>query len=270
MKVFIMGAGYAGMALLTHFQNRGYDIVVSTTQKDKVDELSSYAQDVLLLTRPRPFGKTFKTTLDQCDALIVLVAPKNGSSYRETYLETAQEIVEQLEGRDKPLYILYTGSTSVYEGCNEEWAEEDANLNPQSENAAVLYQTEKVYLSTPLVCVLRLGGIYGPHRELNSRAIRFSGQPMNSNGSETTNHIHRDDIVDAIEFCLTHRLTGIYNVVNDEHPTRKTLYNTLCQHAKIPEPIWEENSSSNKLKGYKVSNRKIKEAGFVVKKSVVA
>lgn len=258
MKLFIMGAGYVGMALLSFFQNQGHEIYTSTTSKEKVGALQSYAQHVFLIPAE---NEAMLKTIASCDGLIILVAPKNQASYEETYLGTAKMVSSALKNRERPLYLLYTSSTSVYTGDQNEWAEEHAFLQPPSETAQILLETENVFLEWPGTCILRLGGIYGPKRELIDRAKRLSGKEMSGSGEEPTNHIHLEDIVSAVAFCLSHHLYGIYNIVNDDHPYRKELYDSLCQSIGMPPPIW----NSSPYRGYKVSNRKIKSAQFVFK-----
>jgi nucleoside-diphosphate-sugar epimerase len=105
-----------------------------------------------------------------------------------------------------------------------------------------------------------LGGIYGPGRELAERAKRLSGKEMAGSGEEPTNHIHLEDIIGGILYSLEHRLIGIYNLVNNLHPTRKKLYSDLCKMQQLPCPIWKGEKVP--YKGYTVSNKKIVEAGY--------
>ena len=254
-----MGAGYVGMALLTSFEKKSYEVCITTTQKERVEMLKLYGQQVLLLNSAD--DQNLKETLETCDGIIILIAPKNSQSYEETYLHTAKRIVSALGERLTPFYILYISSTSVYEGTEGEWVFEDSPLHPYSENAKILLQTERCYLNAGVdTCILRLGGIYGPKRDLLDRARRFSGTQMSGTGLEPTNHIHLSDIINAINFCLTSSLLGIYNLVSDSHPTRKGLYSSLCFSLGLPIPIW--NDTESKIKSYKVSNQKIKESGF--------
>lgn len=248
MKLILMGAGYVGMALLRSF-HKEHEIYVTTTQADKVDLLKPYAKDVILLTS----SKDLENVIELCDGMIVLIAPKNGQSYEETYLNTAKSLSSILEKRKKPFYILYTSSSSVYEGIENEWATEDLVLNPISEKGKILLKTENIFLARKGTCVLRLGGIFGPNREITKRALYFSGKEMPGTGDEPTNHIHLEDIVAGISFCLKHHLTGIYNLVNNDHPTKKELYPNVGR--------WNSNLS-HRIKGYRVSNRKIIATGF--------
>jgi len=161
MKLIVMGAGYVGMALLSHLQESLHEIFITTTQEDRVAVLQSYGQQVLVLQPTET--NDLKELIDSCDGIIVLVAPKNSKNYEETYLNTAKRITSALKDRKTPFYILYTSSTSVCEGIQNEWVTEDVILNPKSENAKILLETERRYLNCGVsTCILRLGGIYGP------------------------------------------------------------------------------------------------------------
>lgn len=268
MKLIVMGAGYVGMALLSYLQSQPYEISITTTRADRVDDLSSYGQHVLVL---HPFeDKDLKELIDSCDGMVILAAPKNSQTYEETYLNTAKRISLALRDRKTPFYLLYTSSTSVCEGLHNEWVTETTALCPQTENAKILLEAEKYYLNCGAsACILRLGGIYGPKRELIDRARRFSGKEMPGSGDEPTNHIHLEDIVAAIAFCLDRSLTGLYHLVNDDHTPRKELYSSLCQSIDIPCPIWNPGLSQCTNKSYKVSNQKIKDTGFIFKHPMI-
>ena len=265
-QLFVLGAGYVGQALLSRLKGHDYLLHASTTTPEKVEELKSLAQHVWLM---RGSDKDqLRRIIAQCDAMIVLVAPSSREKYVETYLATAEAISGALKELEKPFYLLYTSSTSVYEGSSAvEWAREDLALQPASANARALLEAENIYLhcapAQVNTCVLRLGGIYGPGRDLEKRARQFAGQEMTGTGLELTNHIHLQDILGAIEFCLKASLSGIYNLVNDAHPTRQVLYDGLCQKAGLPLPLWKAQMAAVKSGGYKVSNEKIRSAGYV-------
>lgn len=258
MQIVLIGAGYVGTALLHRISDLPYEVYLTTTKEEKIKTLEAYGKEVLLLKDD--FDSRLKNWLLSCDALIVLVAPGSMNDYEKTYLETARNIASTIKTRKKRLQLIYTSSTSVCEGTYADWLTEEMNLSPSTKNGQILLETENVYLqSNADVCILRLGGIYGPQRELVDRARRLSGKHMGSTGDEPTNHVHLDDIIHAILFCLDHRLLGIYHLVNDDHPTRKELYSSLCASIKLPGPIWTQNAQ----KGYRVSNQKIKKAGFI-------
>lgn len=263
MKLLVMGAGYVGMALLNQMHKKPYEIVVTTTQKDRIQALKKLGHEVFCLESNTE--SEFQEMLRSCQGMVILVAPKDPNTYIDTYLHTAKRIASALVGITSPFYLLYTSSTSVYEG-HSGWVSEPMDLHPESTNAKILLETERIYLNCGVnACILRLGGIYGPQRELIDRAIRFSGQVLPGTGNEPTNHVHLDDIVTAILLCIDHAFTGLYNLVNDDHTTRKELYSSLCQSLSIPSPIWNLELLQSRQGGYKVSNQKIKNSGFIFK-----
>jgi nucleoside-diphosphate-sugar epimerase len=259
MKLIVMGAGYVGIALLKYFQSQQslHELCITTTQLKRVSELKPYGSQVLYLD---PSDDTlFKEAIEWADGIVIAIAPKNSQNYKETYLATARHVSKILKDKTRPFYLLSISSTSVYSGIDSEWAFEDQVLDPKTENAQILFETENLYLNSGVSgCILRLGGIYGPNREIVDRIRHFSSKEMESSGNEPTNHIHRDDIVSAIDFCIKNSLKGVFNLVNDSHPTRKALYSKLCSFKGVPGPIWGKVLK----RGYKVSNQKIKERGF--------
>jgi nucleoside-diphosphate-sugar epimerase len=245
MRILIMGVGYIGSALLEELQ--GEDVYVTTTQTNRIPELKSKAKGVFLLP---------DFPVDSFDMIVTLVAPHQGKTYEDTYLATAQKLLSQLK---KPYpYLLYTSSTSVYEG-HAGTVTENTAIHPPSPQGKILKATEELFLSSGNACVLRLGGIYGIGREIAKRASYFSGKKMPTSGNEPTNHIEKSDIISALLFCMQKRLKGIYNLVNDQHPSRKELYLNICASQDLPLPSWGLEEGT----GYLVSNAKIKEAGFI-------
>ncbi len=245
MKILIVGVGYVGSALLEKLE--GEDIYVTTTHESRLKELEKKAKGVFLLP---------ELPLERFDVVVVLVAPHKGATYEETYLATATKLLCHLK---KPYpYLLYTSSTSVYEG-HVGTVTENTPIHPLSPQGKILKATEELFLSSHNACVLRLGGIYGAGREISKRAMYFSGKKMPTNGNEPTNHVQQRDIVAALLFCIQKQLKGIYNLVNDQHPLKKELYLKICARQDLPLPTWGLEEG----KGYLVSNAKIKKEGFV-------
>ncbi|MBP9841004.1 MAG: hypothetical protein KBC64_01095 [Simkaniaceae bacterium] len=133
----------------------------------------------------------------------------------------------------------------------------DAGGGFVKEEDAVPTEYEKSVLLNPRGCLFRLSEIYGPGREISHRfkeKTHFPGSPDNP-----TNMIHLDDIVGAILFAMEHHLTGIYNLTDDDHQTRGELYS---QYGNITfDPSIKPRFGGNR----KVSNAKIKEAGYLFK-----
>lgn len=259
----VLGAGYVGKAVLAHPLFSEQTFYATTRSQEKIKELLQLAKKAFLFQSDEK--ETLKKILSECDGVYILVAPQKNESYETAYLETAKSIEYALQGRTQPFFLLYTSSTFVYEGTQGSYLEEITLLTSKNPKANLLLETENRYLSLAntfiKVAILRLGGIYGPGRELTQRTKLLSNQSLSGTGKEPTNHIHLEDIVRAISFCSNHCLQGIFNLVNDDHPIRKELYETLSRQLHIPPPLWNGETPTHGS-GSIISNKKIKQAGF--------
>ncbi len=259
-----MGAGYIGTALLQQWVDPSVEFTATTTTEEKVSSLDSMAKHVVVMEGTD--RDAVAKLVDGSDVLVVCVAPSTSDNYREVYLDTANSIAASLDGRERPFYLLYTSSTSVYGDQNGASVDEATERCPISESARILCEVEDIILgcssSAVTSCVLRLGGIYGPGRGLQARARRMSERQLTGTGELPTNHSHRDDIVAGIRFCIDKRCQGVVNLVNDDHTSRKELYANLCRGLNVPEPVWNESQPLTHGSNCKVSNAKIKELGF--------
>ncbi|HEY9849067.1 MAG TPA: SDR family oxidoreductase [Leptolyngbyaceae cyanobacterium] len=265
MKVAIVGCGYVGYSVARYWhQELGFFVTATTTTPEKVSQLETIAQKVVVLRGND--SASLKSVLEDRDTVLLSVGAKNANSYEETYLHTAETLVSVLKETPHIQQVIYTGTYSVYGDKNGEWVDESSPLTPANENGHILARTEEVLRSASnqntKICILRLGGIYGPGRELVKIFDRASGKPRPGNGQDITNWIHLDDIVGAIEFARKHRLEGVYNLVDDAHLTSRELLDRVFTKHNLPNVIWDESQKSNRPYNAKVSNEKIKKAGY--------
>jgi nucleoside-diphosphate-sugar epimerase len=269
MKITIIGCGYVGKALAITLKKAGHHITVTTRTQDRVHELSQVADDVVVLgENPSYF---FSKALQLQEVIILTLAADSSNDYEKTYLQTANELAEAMPKLPFLQQIIYTGSTSIYGDHDGRWVNEETIPSPENRNAHILLETEKVLekLAMPQckVCIFRLGEIYGPGRDFIARLKRIQGQPLPGTGGNYTNIIHLYDIVRAIDFALQNQLSGIYNLCNDIHMLRQELYNAICESADIPKVIWDPAIRSIHGGNKRVSNEKLKAAGFRFEKN---
>ena len=163
--------------------------------------------------------------------------------------------------------MTYLSSAGVYGDqagaiCNE--------LTPPdcSNNAnALLASAEASVLSlndaSTQACVLRLGGIYGPGKDIPSFIRSASGCPVAKNGNHINAWVHLDDIVRGVEFAFRRHLQGTYNLVDDLQLTRRELSNALCDDEGLPPVIWENHDRpGSRVFHARVSNARLRKMGF--------
>lgn len=268
MNIAIIGCGYVGTAVARHWhQNNRYQITATTTTPERTSELEQVAQRVVVAKGDDETA--LKAVVQNQDVIILSIGPKfslGANSYEATYLHTAKNLVKVLQQAPSVKQLIYTGSYSVYGNKNGDWVDEESPLTPANQNGQILVQTEQVLLAAAnenlKVCIFRLGGIYGPRRELTKIFSRAFGSTRPGTGEDFSNWIHLDDIVAAVDFAVTQQLQGIYNLVIDDPQPSSNLLDRLSQKYSLPKVMW--NPSAQEVRPYnaRVSNQKIKSAGY--------
>ena len=262
MKAAIIGCGYVGKEVAKRWQSQGLDVLVTTTRQERVAELSEVATQVVVLTGTQ--GDRLQSALSDCQFVLLSVASKRGGSYKEAYLSTAKTLAQVLPHTPVE-HLIYTSTCSVYGQHNGAWVTEMMPPNPNTENGEIIEATEQTLLAAASperkVCILRLGGIYGPGRTLEKIYSRAGGTTRPGKGEEGTNWVHLSDIVNGIDWARQQRLSGIYNLVKDEVPAIRDLIRRVCDRYNISPIQWDESQPSTR-KNVRVSNAKLKGTGY--------
>ncbi|MEB3180374.1 MAG: SDR family oxidoreductase [Nostocaceae cyanobacterium] len=270
MKVAIIGCGYAGSAIARHLREKlGYMVTATTTSPERVPELEEIAQRVVVAKGDDE--ASLLSAVENQDAVLLSVSPiadqqVDADGYKETFLYTAKNLVTVLQQTKSVKQLIYTGSCAVYGDRNGEWVTEESPTVPGNQHGEILLETEQVLLSAETqdlkVCLLRLGAIYGPGREIKERFSRFAGTTRPGDGNNFTNWVHLDDIVSTVEFALNQQLQGIYNLVNDVPLTTRELFDRMCEVYGLPPVEWDASQPRTRSNNRRVSNHKLKEAGY--------
>ncbi|MBD2433122.1 MULTISPECIES: SDR family oxidoreductase [Fischerella] len=265
MNITIIGCGYVGLRVAQYWQQEcNFIVTATTTTPERVAELETIAQRVIVL-QGNDFEK-LKSVLKNQDVVLLSVGAKGPNTYEESYLQTARNLISALKQTPSVQQLIYTSSCSVYGEQNGALVDEETQVAPTTPGSEILYATEQELLSGSSdnlrVCILRLGGIYGPNRELVKIYSRIAGTTSPGNGEEPANWIHVDDIVAAIEFARRHRLQGIYNLVDNDELTTREVSDRVCEIHNLPKVTWDSSLSSKRPYNAKISNKKIKEAGY--------
>jgi len=254
MKVAIVGCGYVGTATAKHLRGKSdCTVTATTTTAARVVELEGVAQRVAVLKG------------NDKDAIASVLQEQDALTYRESYVDTATTLVSVLQQIPTVKQVIYTGTYSVYGDRQGELVNEESPIAPANPNGEILAETERVLLaaSSPNlhVCILRLGGIYGPGRELVKIFGGWAGSTRPGRGEDATNWVHRDDIVGGLTFALENRLQGIYNLVGDVSLSSRELLDRIFETHNLPQVSWD-GSPSVRPYNARVSNLKIKAAGY--------
>lgn len=266
MKLAIIGCGYVGSAVSRLWYEAGNEVTVTTTTPEKLSGLGQISSKAVTLT-----GNdldSLKQVVANQDVVLLSVGSKQRTfdTYRQAYLETAQNVISAIQATSGVKQLIYTGSYGLINNKSGGIIDETIAVNPKDEFGDILHKTEQVLLSVPetefKTCILRLAGIYGSGRELIKIFRRVSGTTRPGTGESYTNWVHINDIVRAINFAKDKQLQGIYHLSSDESFTTKEFLQRLFQAHNLPSVTWDSSQTSARAYNMKLSNQKIKDAGF--------
>ncbi|MGB7977905.1 MAG: SDR family oxidoreductase [Chlamydiales bacterium] len=266
MNIAIIGCGYIGSEAALRWKKKGYTVTSTTRNPDRLEALAKVSQKSIVL-KGNDEDEWVPLIADN-DAIVVTVAADSPDQYESAYLNTSKIIRHLGLEMDLPRHLIYTSSTSVYGDAHGQWVDEHSELLNKSDQGKILIEAEKHYLSLQevgwRVTILRLAEIYGPGRELSHRVKQMEGHTLPGTGGHYTNMIHSHDCATAMDYALRHQLDGIYNLADDEHPTRKELYDAVSNKFHLPKVHWDPEHPSLHSGNKRVSNHKIKAEGFVL------
>lgn len=264
MNIAIIGCGYIGLEVASMWTRKGFHVTATTRSPERLHELSKVAQKSVILKGNDE--DEFVPLIANNETILVTIAADSPEHYESAYLHTARIFRHLALEMDIPRDLIYISSTSVYGDHHGLWVDETSELLGKGDQARILIEAEKTYESLEElgwnVCVLRLAEIYGPDREISKRVRNLEGHPLPGTGEQYTNMVHNDDCAHAINYVLRHHLTGVYNLADDDHPTRKELYDQVAQKFKLSKVRWDPSLTSLHGGNKRVSNHKIKSAGY--------
>lgn len=264
MNILIIGCGYIGKAVASHWKSQEHRITATTRSPENAVKLSSLVDEVIILDGNDVDALT--KALHNQEAVLLCVAAGSYELYEATYLDTAKTLTKVLSTTPQVKQVIYTGSTAVYGEHGGAIVTEKTSSTLESHGPQVLAATEQqlTLLASPErhVCLFRLGEIYGPDREITRRLRNLQGKALFGTGDTIANVIHRDEVVAAIDFALQHHLNGIYNLCNDIHLPRKELYEQICLLEGLPPVTWDPTKKRYHGGNKTVSNQKLKDLGF--------
>ncbi|WP_255146523.1 NAD-dependent epimerase/dehydratase family protein [Synechococcus sp. ATX 2A4] len=269
----ILGCGYVGEAVAKTWRQQGHELWGTTTRHERLIELAEFVD------APVVFDSTDSSSnLDftrNLDGILVSFAPSKSAhvdinQYQETFLGGLELLIDSIKHRssETPLQLVHLSSCGVYGNRRGAMTDETDQLDCLHPVNEVLAGAEEMIQSvrseTVNVCILRLGGIYGPGRDIPGMLLSAAGSTIQRNGQNVPCWVHLDDIVRGVNFAFEHNLNEIYNLVNDTQYTGQELTDRLCERAGLPTAKWLSVDTTDRVLNARVSNAKLKRLGFTL------
>ncbi|UCG71468.1 MAG: NAD-dependent epimerase/dehydratase family protein [Chromatiales bacterium] len=273
MKIAIVGAAYTGLEAARYLRSKGHEISVTTTREARATELAKVADRVVVM-KGSDRAKMRELIADQHVVLLTMaggLTEKDGKPhmdpelYRDSYVGTAESLVENLDAAPGLNQIVFCSSLNAYgDAGGAERVDEETPPNATSPFAQVYIETENLLAGVETdelkVCNFRTGTIYGPTRAHASEAARIAGQQIPFDGDSDAMIVHRDDVVRGLDFAIEKHLSGLYNLFNDVTESKAEFFGKVCEKAGLEPITWLGLSKGPRG----VSNAKIKAAGFTL------
>ena len=248
MRISILGCGWLGLPLAGVLADDGHDVRGSTTTPSKLDAIrDAGAEAHLVRLSPEPVGET--EGFFDADLLIVTLPPAGED---ELYLQRLASVVAAGRKAGTRRYV-FTSSTSVY-AARGDVVDETDTTPPATQRGKRMRQAEALFLTPPIdAVILRLGGLIGPEREpggflAGKRDVAGADQPVNL--------VHRDDVIEVVRAVIAQDVQrGIFNVVADDHPSKRAFYTARAEALDLDPPTFSDEPRPGKA----VSNQKVKD-----------
>lgn len=261
-KLLIIGCGYVGQAVAQFFLKKNWKVTgwVYTENSAKVLQslgIEPYMADVTQKESWQQFVDRFSAS--SFSAVLYCAAAGRGDVkvYEKIYWQGMTHTISFIS---KETHLIFTSSTSVYPQNQGEWVTEESEAEPETETGKILRATEQQVLVRKGV-VLRLAGIYGPGRVRMITNIKQALLQNKEIPNRWINHIHRDDIVNAIDCLIEKPATGIFNGCDNEPASLHQIAAWLAAQWKISLPSWVQTSVEPQTHK-RVSNAKLSSLGW--------
>ncbi len=271
MRITIIGCGRLGLALARQWRQEGlHRLTLTTTRESRLTALQPWGHRVLQLDAADTAALVL--ALEGAEAVVFCQAPTGSQladreAYRRTYGTPFLALQRLLPALPQLRQIIYTGSGSVYGDAAGGWVDESTEPHPWDEHGAVLLEAEQALEACRgperRVCVLRLGALYGPGRELLTRLAPLAGTTRAGAGASHTNWIHEADVVGAVQLALQVGWDSTVNLVDDEPIRLADLMDRITQAAGLPAVLWQPQlPDAPPRANRRVSNGRLKALGY--------
>lgn len=234
-NVLIVGCGYVGGRVAHAERARDCKVTALTRNPDTVQSLQRTGVDARRFDLDRPDSTVLP---DIHDARVYYFAPPPAQGARDPRIAG---FLDLLEGHGRPRAVVLISTTGVYGDCGGDWITEARPPAPTAERALRRWDAEQcltrwAQLHGVRAAILRVPGIYGPHRLPRARLQR--GEPvLAETASPWSNRVHVDDLVRA---CLAAGsradASGVFNITDGTPTTMTDYFNCAADTLGLPRP----------------------------------
>ena len=246
--ISIIGLGWIGEPLAFYLQEKGMNVIGSTTSVEKQEKLTQKGiQAVRFSLNPHPEGVGFNA-LFHAEILVVNIPPRSRSGNGAFHLEQIKYL-RSLIDNSAIRKVIFVSSTGVYpEVTSAGKYGEDFQISVENAGNNTIFRAEQLMEKGRKydLTILRFGGLLGDDRVPGKY---FSGKEHVA-GHTRVNFIHRKDAVRMLAWVIENELWNeTFNGVAPIHPLRRDIYekNTLDLGIAPPASYQNEPEGNDRL-----------------------
>lgn len=238
--ISIIGLGWIGEPLAFYLQEKGMNVIGSTTSVEKQEKLTQKGiQAVRFSLNPHPEGVGFNA-LFHAEILVVNIPPRSRSGNGAFHLEQIKYL-RSLIDNSAIRKVIFVSSTGVYpEVTSAGKYGEDFQISVENAGNNTIFRAEQLMEKGRKydLTILRFGGLLGDDRVPGKY---FSGKEHVA-GHTRVNFIHRKDAVRMLAWVMEKELWNeTFNGVAPIHPLRREIYEKNALDLGIAPPASYQN-----------------------------
>lgn len=205
----VVGAGYAGERFALEAARRGETVWATVRQVEHAIALESRGVPCMVLDVADDAPRPSLATPISCTA-VLSIPPLRGEG--DSDIETPAVVWAKEQGATR---LVYWSSTSVYGSSDGDRVDETTDVAPNTRIGRRRLAAEERVVAAAAACgmpvsILRIVGIYGPHRNMKQR-LESGDYALADDGMVWSNRVHVDDIVGATRWlCETPNPDGVW------------------------------------------------------------
>ncbi len=236
MSVFFFGMGFSSLATahaLHEIIDSDMPIAGTTRSEDGLEALADSPYRMHLFDGTAP-GPTLGTDLRQASHVICSIPPVEAGD--PALLQHRADF----DAADKLDWLCYFSTVGVYGDFGGAWIDESAPTRPINRRSANRVEVEQHWRDyaagrgVPLL-ILRLAGIYGPGRSAFDKLREGTARRIVKPG-QVFNRIHVEDIGRVTALAAQRKLSGTFNLADDEPAPPQDLIEYAATQMGVPVP----------------------------------
>lgn len=254
MNLFVFGFGYSAQATAHVLaDDLGSNLKVTGTSRNNT------ALRMFDGKNPGAFGDT----LSNATHIIHSIAPNADGD------PVATHHLQDLEASSSLQWMCYFSTVGVYGNFDGAWIDETAACTPINKRSQARVVAEQLWRdfadkkNIPLL-ILRLAGIYGPGRSTFDKLTKGTSKRIIKQG-QVFNRIHVDDIARVTDLAAQRKLSGTFNLADDEPaPPQEVIEYAAEQIGIAPPPAqpYETADMTPMARSFYADNKRVSNAAI--------